>query len=213
MTAAVRSVLEGGPCPSDDTFYYLRGAGVLSGEIAVQAGMRSSLYEAYLNHHLNAAPPPCQANPVTESGAGMTQRLLPNRVLCNGRHAESECPVLYGSPGGSRALCRAAKRRILLCTDIPADGQVQFDAAHGKPSSDGVTVLTLDLTKIGSLFTGQAVVLWTTAIVAGRQCGLPVELERYWTANASLGPLQRFFGALTEVLLYHLNGSPSCLSR
>jgi DNA-binding SARP family transcriptional activator len=52
LCEAVREVLAGRPCPSDERFYRLRTAGVLSGDSARAAQPRCGLYAAYLSRHL-----------------------------------------------------------------------------------------------------------------------------------------------------------------
>ena len=49
---AVRQVLRGQPCPTAESFYRLRTAGVLAGEAARDARLRCRLYAAYLERHL-----------------------------------------------------------------------------------------------------------------------------------------------------------------
>jgi DNA-binding winged helix-turn-helix (wHTH) protein len=49
---AVRGVLRGEPCPSAESFYRLRTAGVLTGDSHQQARMRCALYADYLGRHL-----------------------------------------------------------------------------------------------------------------------------------------------------------------
>jgi len=48
----VRGGLQGQPCPSAESFYRLRSAGVMSGESAQQARLRCQLYVNYLQRHL-----------------------------------------------------------------------------------------------------------------------------------------------------------------
>jgi DNA-binding SARP family transcriptional activator len=48
----VRTVMRGGPCPTDESFYRLRSAGVLVGESPGDARPRCTLYAAYLERHL-----------------------------------------------------------------------------------------------------------------------------------------------------------------
>lgn len=52
LREAVRAVLAGNPCPSADSFYKLRSAGVISGESSQEAKLRCNLYIDYLNQHL-----------------------------------------------------------------------------------------------------------------------------------------------------------------
>jgi serine/threonine protein kinase len=52
LREAVRAVLAGNPCPSPDSFYKLRSAGVLSGESSQEAKLRCNLYIDYLSQHL-----------------------------------------------------------------------------------------------------------------------------------------------------------------
>lgn len=52
LSEAVRGVLVGRPVASQESFYRLRSAGVLVGDIAREARMRCQLYTAYLERHL-----------------------------------------------------------------------------------------------------------------------------------------------------------------
>jgi DNA-binding SARP family transcriptional activator len=52
LCEAVRCVLRGGPCPTAETFYRLRSAGVLAGDSTADARPRCQLYAAYLARHL-----------------------------------------------------------------------------------------------------------------------------------------------------------------
>jgi DNA-binding winged helix-turn-helix (wHTH) protein len=52
LVDAVRSVLEGSPVMEDDTFYRLRGAGILAGDSVHDARMRCRLYADYLGRHV-----------------------------------------------------------------------------------------------------------------------------------------------------------------
>jgi DNA-binding SARP family transcriptional activator len=49
---AVRDVIRGQPCPTPESFYRLRGAGVLVGDSARSTRPRCRLYAAYLERHL-----------------------------------------------------------------------------------------------------------------------------------------------------------------
>jgi DNA-binding SARP family transcriptional activator len=49
---AVRGVLRGEPCPTAESFYRLRSAGVLAGETARDARLRCELYARYLSRYL-----------------------------------------------------------------------------------------------------------------------------------------------------------------
>jgi DNA-binding winged helix-turn-helix (wHTH) protein len=48
----VRGVIEGHPCPTAESFYRLRSAGVVTGDSARDAKMRCQLYATYLKQHL-----------------------------------------------------------------------------------------------------------------------------------------------------------------
>src|SRR5262249_22274543 len=48
----VQGVLQGRPCPSAESFYRLRSAGILAGESARDVRLRCPLYAAYLKRHL-----------------------------------------------------------------------------------------------------------------------------------------------------------------
>jgi hypothetical protein len=52
LTAALRDVLQGRPCPDLASFYRLRSAGVLSGDTAADARPRCALYASFLRRHL-----------------------------------------------------------------------------------------------------------------------------------------------------------------
>jgi DNA-binding SARP family transcriptional activator len=53
LREAVKQVLEGHACPTVESFYRLRSAGVLAGESAREARPRCRLYAVYLKEHLN----------------------------------------------------------------------------------------------------------------------------------------------------------------
>ena len=67
----------------------------------------------------------------------------------------------------------------------------------------GATVLMLDLTAIGQ---NVSVEQWYDGLLShlGQKLDLEDELEAYWQAHARWGPLQRWLGALQEVVLHHL---------
>jgi hypothetical protein len=52
LSEAARAVLRGEPCPTDEAFYRLRSAGVLTGDVADEAQPRCQLYAGYLGRHL-----------------------------------------------------------------------------------------------------------------------------------------------------------------
>jgi DNA-binding SARP family transcriptional activator len=52
LCSALHAVLEGEPCPSEESFYRLRSAGVLRGESPSEASLRCQLYRRYLEKHL-----------------------------------------------------------------------------------------------------------------------------------------------------------------
>jgi hypothetical protein len=59
LCAVVRGVLAGKPCPSRESFYRLRTAGVLAGTSAGEPRLRCGLYATFLGRHL--APEPQEA--------------------------------------------------------------------------------------------------------------------------------------------------------
>lgn len=67
-------------------------------------------------------------------------------------------------------------------------------------SADGVTVLMLDLTAIGQ---NVQVEEWYDGLLnqIGWALGLEDELDAYWHNHRNLGPMQRWFGVLREVVL------------
>jgi DNA-binding winged helix-turn-helix (wHTH) protein len=52
LCEAVREILRGQPCPTADSFYRLRSAGIIAGYTARDARLRCPLYPAYLARHL-----------------------------------------------------------------------------------------------------------------------------------------------------------------
>jgi hypothetical protein len=52
LTHAVREVLRGRPCPTEESFYRLRSAGIIVGETLRDARPRCQLYASYLERHL-----------------------------------------------------------------------------------------------------------------------------------------------------------------
>jgi hypothetical protein len=52
LTEIVRGILRGQPCPSADSFYRLRSAGLMKGTSASEVQPRCQLYAAYLSRHL-----------------------------------------------------------------------------------------------------------------------------------------------------------------
>ena len=52
MRATSAGSRSGEPCPTMDSFYRLRSAGLVSGDTAREVRMRCRLYENYLKRHL-----------------------------------------------------------------------------------------------------------------------------------------------------------------
>ena len=76
----------------------------------------------------------------------------------------------------------------------------------GKLRQEGVHVVVLDLTAIGQNLTPEQ---WYDGMLVrlARQTRLEDELEDYWARHPRLGPVQRFFEALRDVVLVRLEGS------
>jgi hypothetical protein len=53
---AVRAVLQGRPCPTLDSFFRVRSAGIVTGLSEADARLRCPLYAAYLGRHLGSGP-------------------------------------------------------------------------------------------------------------------------------------------------------------
>src|SRR2546423_1169719 len=70
----------------------------------------------------------------------------------------------------------------------------------GKLREQGIRLAVLDLTAIGQNLTPEQ---WYDGLLLhmGRQLRLEDELEGFWDANRQLGPCQRFFTALREVVM------------
>jgi len=66
--------------------------------------------------------------------------------------------------------------------------------------SEGITVIKLDLTAVGLDLSAEQ---WYFGLLEGLGCDLEAELEAFWEAHRPLGPLQRWFKAIEEVLLTH----------
>jgi hypothetical protein len=66
--------------------------------------------------------------------------------------------------------------------------------------NEGVVVAVLDLTNVGQNLSPEQ---WYDGLLAlmGQQLDLEDELEAYWHEHAKLGPLQRWLGALRDVVL------------
>jgi hypothetical protein len=77
--------------------------------------------------------------------------------------------------------------------------------AAQKLRAEGVHIAVLDLTAIGQNLTPEQ---WYDglAVRLGRQLHLEEELEAFWQANQGLGPCQRLFSALRDVVLPRLSG-------
>jgi len=52
LIESVRTLLRGGQIPTPESFYRLRGAGVITGDSAHSARLRCRLYGEYLSRHL-----------------------------------------------------------------------------------------------------------------------------------------------------------------
>ena len=52
LSAVVRGLLQGKPCPSPESFYRLRSAGLIAGDSAREARPRCQLYETYLEKRM-----------------------------------------------------------------------------------------------------------------------------------------------------------------
>jgi DNA-binding SARP family transcriptional activator len=57
LREALRAVMRGQPCPSAESFFRLRSAGVLSGEAADEARFRCEVYARFLRRHLGGGAP------------------------------------------------------------------------------------------------------------------------------------------------------------
>ncbi len=55
LTDVVRGLLQGRPCPTPESFYRLRSAGLILGNSTAEAAFRCRLYEMYLDKHLSQA--------------------------------------------------------------------------------------------------------------------------------------------------------------
>lgn len=69
----------------------------------------------------------------------------------------------------------------------------------------GVNIIALDLTAIGQNLTPEQ---WYDGLLArmGRQLRLDEELDRFWCEHERLGPCQRLFSAIRDVVLRHRQG-------
>src|SRR5207244_12315310 len=69
----------------------------------------------------------------------------------------------------------------------------------------GIAVVNLDLTRLGQNLTVEQ---WYEGLLGhiGRQLDLEDELEAYWEAHERQSPLQRWLGALHELVLAQVSG-------
>ncbi len=74
-----------------------------------------------------------------------------------------------------------------------------------KLQAQGVHYAVLDLTAIGQNLTPEQ---WYDGLMArlGRQLRMEDEFEDYWQSHGSLGPVQRFFGAIRDLALARVTG-------
>src|SRR2546425_2814857 len=77
-----------------------------------------------------------------------------------------------------------------------------------KLREQGRAVVVLDLTAIGQNLTPEQ---WYDGLLTrmGRQLELETELEEFWRLHPNVGPCQRFFDAVREVVLPKLTTDPS----
>ena len=52
QSEVVRGLLRDEPCPTPDSFYRLRGLGLIEGNIAHDCRFRCRIYQSYLKRHL-----------------------------------------------------------------------------------------------------------------------------------------------------------------
>jgi hypothetical protein len=52
LTEVVKGLLRGQPCPTPESFYRLRSAGVITGSSQAESKFRCQLYATYLKRHL-----------------------------------------------------------------------------------------------------------------------------------------------------------------
>jgi len=52
LLEVVRVMLRGRRCPTQESFYRLRTAGIMTGDSMQDARLRCQVYESYLKHHL-----------------------------------------------------------------------------------------------------------------------------------------------------------------
>src|SRR5437867_1474409 len=71
--------------------------------------------------------------------------------------------------------------------------------------AEGIAVVNLDLTRLGQNLTVEQ---WYEGLLGhtGRQLDLEDELDEYWEEHERLSPLQRWLGALQELVLAQIPG-------
>jgi WD40 repeat protein len=107
-----------------------------------------------------------------------------DRDLCEGLSGGEFCYVLTARQMGKSSLMARVAARL---------------------REQGTTVLSLDLSAIGQNLTPEQWYDGLLRLIAW-QLDLDEELEAYWQANARLGPLQRWMGALREVVMLRCPG-------
>jgi hypothetical protein len=83
LSDAVRQVLRGGRCPTEESFHRLCKAGILAGDSLSEARPRCPLYAAYFERHLLRAGPGCEP-PIA--------RQLPPAARCRSRRSRGSLP-------------------------------------------------------------------------------------------------------------------------
>ena len=198
LTNALREVLRDQPCPDHNSFFRLRSAGVLSGETAREARPRCQLY-TYVSHETSVV--------VIANDTAMAQ----NEFYKVGGTVSSGSPS-YVIRQADRDLLQALKAGnfcyVLDSRQIGKSSLMVNTAARLR--EEGLAVVVLDLTGVGQTLSADQ---WYAGLLNQvatelQRAGLDLddEIDDFWLAHGKVGPLQRWFDALREIVLMRWPG-------
>ena len=139
--------------------------------------------------------------PSSHSGRAQPDDCSLHPILRYRRHSAARRAFLRRAPGRPRPLRGPARGEfcyVLTSRQMGKSSLMAHTAARLRAA--GIAVVNLDLTRLGQNLTVEQ---WYDGLLGrmGRQLDLEDELEEYWEDHERLSPLQRWLGALQEVVL------------